>query len=49
MLNKTALDRSSWAKLIFSAGIERVRLWIKISSTQLAIPAHGEPVNTFDR
>ncbi len=49
MFHKTALDRSGWAKLIFSAGVEGVWLRIEIAGAKLAVPAHGELMNAFDR
>ncbi len=48
MLNKSALDGSRWAELVFRSGVQGVGLRLEVAGAELAIPAHGEFVDTFD-
>ena len=48
MLNKSALNGSCGAKLVFRSGVESVGLRLEVAGTKLTIPAHGEFVDAFD-
>ena len=48
MLDKSALDGSCGADLVFRSGVESDGLRLKVAGAQLAVSAHGKVVNTFD-
>ena len=48
MLNKSALDGSRWAELVFGASVEGVWLRLEVAGAELAVSAHGEFVDAFD-
>jgi hypothetical protein len=48
ILHIRPLDRSGRTEAVLRSGIEIVRLGLKIASAQLAIPAKGISVHTFD-
>ena len=49
VFDELPLDRAGRAELVFSGGGEFVGLWLKVTGAELAITAHGETVDAFDR
>ncbi len=49
MFNKSALYGSRRAKLVLRASVEGIWLRLEVASAELAVSAHGELVNAFDR
>ena len=49
VFDKLSFDRAGRAKLVFGGGAEFVWLWLKVSGAELAITAHVEAVDAFDR
>jgi len=47
VFDKLPFDCAGGAELIFSGGIELVRLWFEVTGAKLAVTAHIKTVNAF--